>query len=74
MFLVHVIYYFYLTKINYLFLFHVPAKFMINKEKNISQWWWWWWCVCVCCIMSCSEIFFSQDGVFLVTNHGGDLW
>ena len=47
MFLVHVIYYFYLTKINYLFLFHVPAKFMINKEKNISQWWWW-WCVCVC--------------------------
>ena len=23
----------------YLFTFHIPTKFMINKEKNISQWW-----------------------------------
>ena len=39
--------------------------------------------ICVCCIMSCSEIFLSQNGVFqrslgcnkkkIVTNHGGDF-
>ena len=23
----------------YLFTFHISTKFMINKEKNISQWW-----------------------------------
>ena len=56
-YLVHVIYYFYLTKIN-LFLFHVLTKFMINKEKNILV------VICVCCIMSCPEIFFSLDSIF----------
>ena len=56
-YLVHVIYYFYPTKIN-LFLFHVLTKFMINKEKNILV------VICVCCIMSCPEIFLSLDSIF----------
>ena len=56
-YLVHVIYYFYLTKIN-LFLFHVLTKFMINKEKNILV------VICVCSIMSCPEIFLSLDSIF----------
>ena len=41
--------------------------------------------ICVCCIMSCSNVFLFQDGVFqrpagctpkkfLFVNHGGDLW
>ena len=41
--------------------------------------------IVVCCIMSCSEIFLSQDGVFQcsacctknnvhVTNDGGNIW
>ena len=29
--------------INYLLIFHIPSKFMINKEKSISKR----WCVCV---------------------------
>ena len=31
---------------------------MINKKKHFSV------VICVCCIVSCSEIFISQDGVF----------
>ena len=75
-YLVHVIYYFYLNKIN-LFISIPDHKFMINKKKHISV------VICVSWIMSCSDIFLSQDGVFqnstgckknfLVTDHGGDL-
>ena len=38
-FLVHVIYCFYLTKINLFHSIPYPTKFMINKEKNVSQRW-----------------------------------
>ena len=43
----------------YLFLFHISIEFMINKEKKLFS-----VLICVCCIMSCSEIFLSQGGVF----------
>ena len=60
----------YLIKI-YLFLFHTPNRFTINKGKSIYQWWF------VCC-MSCSEIFLSQCStgctkIDFVANHGGNL-
>ena len=57
-YLVHVMYYLYLTKINLFISIPYPNQ-VYDKEKNISQWWF-----CVCCTMSCSEIFLSQDGVF----------
>ena len=55
-------------------------NFMINKEKTFLS-----GELCVCCIMSCYEIFLSQDGVFerstgctekcfFVANHGDNLW
>ena len=59
----HVIHNFYLTKIIvYLFIniCHIPTTFMINKaKKHFSV------VICVYCIISCSEIFLSQDGCFL---------
>ena len=39
---------------------HIPTKFMINKEKKHFS-----VVIYVCCIITCSEIFLSQDGVFL---------
>ena len=58
---------------------HLTWYIFCNKNINFSV------VVFVCCITSCSEICLSQDGVFqrsmgcnkkifLVTNHGGDLW
>ena len=64
----------------YLFLFHIPTKFMTDtqRKKHFLV------VICVCSIISCSEIFLSPDGIFqhsinctkknfVVTNHGGYL-
>ena len=76
-YLVHIIYYFYLTKMN-LFISIPYSNQLFDKQwkKHFSV------VICVCCIMSCSEIFFSQDGafrhstrsnkkLFIVANHNG---
>ena len=80
-YLVHVIYYFNLTKINLFISIPYPNQvYDKHRKKHFSV------VICVCFIMSCSEIFLSQEDVFqrstgctknifLVTNHGGgDLW
>ena len=41
----------------YLFPFHIPINFLINKEKNVCQWWF----VCVVCH---TWKYFFQDGTF----------
>ena len=54
-----VIHYVYLTKISaYLFIniCHIPTKFMTKKKHSSVV-------IYMQCIMSCSEIFLSQDGV-----------
>ena len=45
------------TKSIYLFLYHIPTKFMIEKKKHFSV------VICVCCIISCSETILSGDGI-----------
>ena len=39
--------------------FYSISQAMINKEKKHFS-----VAICVCCMMSCSEIFLSQDGIF----------
>ena len=78
-YLVHVIYYFYLTKINRFISIPYPNHVYDKQRKNHFS-----VVICVCCAMSCSEIFFSQDGIFqcsigstkkkIVANHAGNLW
>ena len=40
----------------YLFQFHNPSLWQRKKYFSVV--------ICVCCIMSCSQIFLSQDGIF----------
>ena len=57
-YLVHVIYYFYLTKINLSVCFHsISQVYDKQRKKHFSV------VICVCFIMPCSEMFLSQDGI-----------
>ena len=58
-YLVHVIYFFYLTKINlFIFIPYPNQVYDKQRKKHFSV------VTCVSCAMSCSEIFLSQDSVF----------
>ena len=77
--LVHVIYYSYLFKINLsIYFYSISQRYDKQEKKYFSV------VIRVCCIMSCSEIFLYQDGVFrcsmgctkkffLVSDYSGDL-
>ena len=58
-YLVHVIYYFYLTKTNLPIYFYSISQVYDKQRQNYFS-----VVICVFCIMSCSGIFLSQDGVF----------
>ena len=58
-YLIHVIYYFYLSKISLsIYFYSISQPSLWHRRKHFSVG------ICVCFMITCSEIFLSQDGVF----------